>query len=386
MKNIDISLLEKITNQVLDSIEKGKEEIFDISETAIKEMNKVKEFLETIDKDTRNVIDLVDKTEIKERKSRTRLMEVSKNFSNQNQDMIQQAYEVAHQLKVELILYRQQEKSLLEKRNDLQIRLKGLEKMVQKSEHLMNHISVALDYLTTNLATVSDQLVDYQQQKNVGYRIIEAQEIERKRFARDIHDGPAQNIADIILNTELAEKLMNVNPDMAKEELSHIKIKVRDTLQEIRRIIHQLRPMGLDDLGLIPTLQRYCEEFSDKNNIHVEFMVFGNDKRFENIIEVTLFRVVQEALQNIYKHSKSTQAMVKIQIDQKITVLVKDYGVGFNPGLVLSDIKAEKYGILGIKERVHLLKGEFEINSTLGKGTTLVVKIPQQLEGEAYNG
>ncbi|QNO14489.1 sensor histidine kinase [Alkalicella caledoniensis] len=382
MGKMDIGLLEKITEQVIESIEKGKQEIFDISETARQEVNKVKQVLNIIDDETKNIIELVDKTELLERKARIRLMEVSKNFSIQNQDIIQKAYDTAHQLKVDLILYRQKEKNLVEKRNELQIRLKGLEKMVEKSEHLINHVSVALDYLMTNLKSVSDQLIDYQQQKNVGYRIIQAQETERKRVARDIHDGPAQSIADVIINTEFVEKVMSVNPVQAREELGNIKSKVRETLQEIRRIIHQLRPMGLDDLGLIPTLQRYCEDFAEKNHLQVEFVVFGKEKRFENLIEVTLFRIVQEALQNIYKHSKATKTMVKIEIEKNITVMIKDNGKGFDADRVLTDVKAEKYGILGMKERVDLLKGDFEVNSVEGRGTTIVVRIPQHLEGE----
>ncbi len=257
--------------------------------------------------------------------------------------------------------------------------------MVQKAETLINHVSVALDYLLLNLKTVSEQLTDFKQQKNIGYRIIQAQETERKRVAREIHDGPAQSIADIILNTEIAEKMLSINPESTKKELISIKGKVRDTLQEIRRIIHQLRPMGLDDLGLIPTLQRYCEDFSERNKISTEFVLFGKEKRFENLIEITLFRIVQEALQNIYKHSKATSAMVKIELDKKITLIIKDNGVGFNPADVFADINAEKYGILGIKERVNLLNGELEISSIIGRGTTIIAKIPQEIEGESVD-
>lgn len=379
---MDLSLLEKITDQVIGSIEQGKQEIFDISETARSEMNKVKSALMDVDKEAKNIIELVDKTEIKEKKARQRLMEVSKDFAEQNQIAIQQAYDVAHQLKVELILYRQKERDLLEKRNDLQIRLKSLEKMVQKADHLINHVSVALDYLMTNLKNVAEQMGDFQQQKNIGYKIIQAQETERKRVAREIHDGPAQSLADVILNTELVEKVLLVQPERVKEEIVEIKGKVKDTLQEIRRIIHQLRPMGLDDLGLMPTLRRYCEEFSEKNNISVEFILLGKEERFENIIEITIFRVVQEALQNVYKHSKANTVLVKMEVDKNIKVLVKDNGIGFDPAELLKDITADRYGILGIKERVNLLKGELEIKSAVSKGTILAAKIPRKLEGE----
>lgn len=382
MGKVDLALLEKVTDQVINSIEKGKQEIFDISETARTEMNNVKKALLEVDHEARTIIELVDKTEIKEKKARIRLMEVSKNFGQQNQKNIQEAYDVAHQFKVELILYRQKEKDLLEKRNDLQIRLKGLEKMVEKADHLINHVSVALDYLMTNLKNAAEQMNDFQQQKNIGYKIIQAQETERKRVAREIHDGPAQSLADVILNTEIVEKMLSVKPEKVKEEINQIRGKVRDTLQEIRRIIHQLRPMGLDDLGLIPTLRRYCEDFSEKNKIIVEFVLFGREERFENIVEVTLFRIVQEALQNVYKHSEASTVLVKVEVDKTIRIIVRDNGVGFDPNEVLTDINAEKYGILGIKERVNLLKGELEIKSVIGKGTILVAQIPRQVNGE----
>ncbi|SHK14626.1 two-component system, NarL family, sensor histidine kinase DegS [Anaerobranca californiensis DSM 14826] len=377
MGNFDVKLLDNVTEKIIESIEKGKEAIFDISESARLEMNKVKGNLAEIQVETKRIVELVDQTEIKEKKARIRLMEVSKNFNIYDQRAIQEAYEYAHQLKLDLILYRQKERDLLEKRNELQIRLRSLEKMVEKAEHLINHVSVALDYLLVNIKNMSQQAAEYKQQKNIGYKIIQAQETERKRLAREIHDGPAQSLADIILNTEIAEKMLSFDPQKAKEEILQIKGKIKDTLGEIRRIIHQLRPMVLDDLGLIPTLKRYCEDFSEKNNIRVEFILLGKEQRFDGEIEVTIFRIVQEALQNIFKHSKASLAMVKVEIKHgNIKIIIKDNGVGFELREDLTDPSFECYGIIGIKERVSLLNGKFDIKTGLGQGTMIIVEIP----------
>ncbi|SES81297.1 sensor histidine kinase [Anaerobranca gottschalkii] len=383
MDNLDIKLLDNVTDKIIESITQGKEAIFDISESARMELNKVKTNLSEMEIEAKKIVKLVDETEVKEKKARIRLMEVSKNFNIYDQKAIQEAYEYAHQLKLDLILYRQKEKDLLEKRNELQIRLRSLEKMVEKAEHLINHVSVALDYLLVNIKNMSQQAAEYKQQKDIGYKIIQAQEIERKRLAREIHDGPAQSLADIILSTEIAEKMLGIDPQKAKEELTDIKNKVRDTLGEIRRIIHQLRPMVLDDLGLITTLKRYCEDFSEKNNIRVEFVLFGKEQRFDSEIEVTIFRIIQEALQNIYKHSKASLAMVKMEVDNNnIKIIIKDNGVGFELKENLADPTLECYGIIGIKERVGLLKGKFQIKTGLGQGTMIIVEIPYNKDSQ----
>jgi len=151
------------------------------------------------------------------------------------------------------------------------MRLKEAYKTVEKADNLISQIGISLSYLTGDLENVSLQIEDMKQKRLLGIRIIKAQEEERQRVAREIHDGPAQSMSHIVLKAEICERLVDSDPEKAKDELRTLKSVVRDTLRDVRKIIYDLRPMSLDDLGLIPTLQRYIENLSgrirNKNNV-----------------------------------------------------------------------------------------------------------------------
>jgi len=135
------------------------------------------------------------------------------------------------------------------------MRLKEAYKTVEKADNLISQIGISLSYLTGDLENVSLQIEDMKQKRLLGIRIIKAQEEERQRVAREIHDGPAQSMSNIVLKAEICERLVDSDPEKAKDELRTLKSVVRDTLRDVRKIIYDLRPMSLDDLGLIPTLQ-----------------------------------------------------------------------------------------------------------------------------------
>ena len=133
----------------------------------------------------------------------------------------------------------------------------------------------------------------------MGLRIIQAQEEERQRVARDIHDGPAQSMSNVVLKAEICERLFSVDLDKARDELQKLKDIVRDCLKDVRKIIYNLRPMSLDDLGLIPTLQRLILTFRNDTGIEATFNKNGVFDDISPGISLTIFRIVQEALSNV---------------------------------------------------------------------------------------
>jgi len=151
------------------------------------------------------------------------------------------------------------------------MRLKEAYKTVEKADNLISQIGISLSYLTGDLENVSLQIEDMKQKRLLGIRIIKAQEEERQRVAREIHDGPAQSMSNIVLKAEICERLVDSDPEKAKDELRTLKSVVRDTLRDVRKIIYDLRPMSLDDLGLIPTLQRYIETCREESGIKITF-------------------------------------------------------------------------------------------------------------------
>jgi two-component system sensor histidine kinase DegS len=255
--------------------------------------------------------------------------------------------------------------------------LKKLQATVENAEGLITQVGVVFDYLGGNLKNINDQLEVAMQRRQLAPRIIQAQEEERRRVAREIHDGPAQSMANVVLRTEVCEKLIDIDQVAVRKELSELREMVKKSLQDVRRIIFDLRPMVLDDLGLMPAITRYVETLKERYAINIEMLYTGKQTRLDSIIEVAIYRVIQEALQNIIKHSEAKNVKIIFEIEpQSFTVKINDDGKGFNPQELMDNPKKDSYGLMGMKERLEVLGGQLYINSTIGEGTEIIAIIP----------
>jgi two-component system, NarL family, sensor histidine kinase DegS len=204
--------------------------------------------------------------------------------------------------------------------------------------------------------------------------LVNAQEAERQRLSRQMHDGPAQALSNFILQTEIAMRLLDVDPVQARNELSNLKVAAMSTFQKIRNFIFELRPMMLDDLGLSPTIRRYADSFKEQSGVELSVTITGNERRLEPYVEVTVFRAMQELLGNAVHQNQAT--LVKIQADMGDSVVklsVDDNGKGFDPEAIE---KEANLGMKLIKERTEMLGGTFEIDSAPGKGSRVSLSIP----------
>ncbi|MCS3915546.1 two-component system sensor histidine kinase DegS [Caldanaerobacter subterraneus subsp. tengcongensis MB4] len=297
---------------------------------------------------------------------------MSKQFGHLSEQAIKEAYEEAKEAQIELALKRREEKELIERRNELERKLLDTKAIIEKAEKLSSQINIALNYLNGDLKAMNLQLEQLKDKQALSVKIIEAQEEERKRIAREIHDGPAQAMANVLLKSELCEKLITKDVEQARLELKNLKEIVQQSLKEVRKIIYDLRPSALDDLGLVPALSRYIKNFEEETGIHVDFTVLSDYQRLSPEIEVTCFRVVQEALTNIKKHSRAKTASIKFEFGMKfVSIIIKDDGIGFDKEKI-----GQGYGLMGMRERVEILNGKFEISSFKGKGTQIYISIP----------
>ncbi len=204
--------------------------------------------------------------------------------------------------------------------------------------------------------------------------LVNAQEAERQRLSRQMHDGPAQALSNFILQTEIAMRLLDVDASQAKNELGNLKIAAMSTFQKVRNFIFELRPMMLDDLGLVPTIRRYADTFKEQMGIEINVTVTGNERRMEPYLEVMVFRAMQELLGNAARYSQSS--VVKVQVDMGdvfVKLSVDDNGKGFDPEVVG---KGTGLGLKLIKERAELIGGTCEIDSAPGKGARITLAIP----------
>ncbi|MCA1040488.1 sensor histidine kinase [Bacillus infantis] len=375
IKKFDTKALDFILENMIDTVGNSKDEIFRIGEQCRQDYETLVDELKEVKQLVIGTIDQGDKLEGQTRFARKRLSEVSMHFKDYTEAEVREAYEKAHNLQMELSMNRQLEKQLRDRRDDIERRLVGLTETIDRAENLVSQITVVMNYLMSDLRQMGEVLEDAKQKQDFGLKIIEAQEEERKRLSREIHDGPAQMMANVMMRSDLVERMYKERgPGEALNEIKSLKKMVRNALYEVRRIIYDLRPMALDDLGLVPTLKKYLQTIEEyHHHTKITFANLGDDKRLPSKYEVALFRLIQESVQNALKHAEAKEINVKLEItSSKVTVVVKDDGKGFD----IKQKKQESFGIMGMNERVELLDGQLSIDSKINKGTLVIIQVP----------
>lgn len=374
--HLDAKHLENVIRNTIEAVEKGHEETFKIAEHAKRECERLEKDLEQIKRNIAETIKTVEKLEKMEKNSKYQLMVVSRDFEKYSEEDIKAAYERSREIQIMLTLEREREKQLREKRDEMERNLKNMQDILKKAERVTLQMGVALNFLKGNLQDLSEKLTDINQKQLFAGKIIKAQEEERKAIAREIHDGPAQSMANLLVHLEVLEKIYEDDPDTIKRELKDLKKIAKNTLAEIRKIIFNLRPSALDDLGIEAVARRYCAEFQEETGISVDFVVLGERIKLDSNVEITLFRVIQEALSNVKKHAMARNVRVKLEfLPEAVNLAVEDDGVGFDIEK-LDEKEGDHFGLTNIRERVDLLSGTVRIRSEIGCGTNIFISIP----------
>ncbi|MDO7906551.1 sensor histidine kinase [Paenibacillus sp. JX-17] len=374
--------IDKVIKNTIQVMESSKYQMFEILDTARGELISLNQELQVVLQETAETIEKVDQLELKYRQSRIRLTEVSRDFVRYSEEDIKQAYEKATQLQLDLLIYREKEMYLKARRDDLQKRARNVEASVERAETVGSQMGVVLEYLSGELGQVSRIIENAKNRQLIGLKIILAQEEERKRISREIHDGPAQLLANLVLRTEIVERmLVKQEFRLVQDEIVDLKGQVRSSLAEMRKVIFNLRPMALDDLGLIPTLRKYVQDFEERTKIRAVFETRGKEHRLSSAMEAAIYRLVQEALTNASKHAHPTHVVVEITYQaQLVKIVVQDNGVGFKPEQFEKGKENNHFGLIGMRERVELLEGRMEIESAENQGTKIVIHIPTNVE------
>lgn len=236
----------------------------------------------------------------------------------------------------------------------------------------ITYLQNTLIYLAEKVQTAQKGLRGY-----IG-AITTGQEDERRRLARDLHDETIQSLIALNQRVQLA-KMNNKNDEMA-DRLAEIENLMQETIRDLRRVIHALRPLYLDDLGLVTALDTLSREIQETAAIPISFQHLGNERRLPPETELTLYRIAQEGLSNIVRHAKAEKASVNIVFaPDTISLTISDNGIG----LTLPESPAEfapsgHFGLLGLYERAELINAKLEIQSKKGEGTKLLVILPSQ--------
>lgn len=370
--------IKEIVNDVIEEINLGKSKIFNISDRMRDELEVKKSELRDVKTKLYKVIEEVDNLEKLDKYMRMKLVEESKNIINSTQDGFGSIYEEALNVRAKYFTKQREEKELIERRDSLERSLKGYYSSIEEAEGAVNQINIALGYLEGNILDGLKEDDDNSKMIN-GIKLLENQEIERKRIAREIHDGPAQYIANAMMRLDFCKVVVKKDLEKGIKELEDVKGNVKMALKEVREIIYDLRPLSLEERGLTEAIKEMINIVSIENNIEINSFIEEFQVEVDKIIQIAAYRIIQEILNNIKKHSAAKIVDLRVNyLKEYIYIFVQDNGVGFNVKETLLNTKRKGncYGLLGIYERVTSLGGRIEIKSSPNEGTAYKIKLP----------
>lgn len=374
-------LLREAFQNTVDAMENSKGQIFEIYENTKADVENTRVMLAELKQETAKLQDEVDLLAHCEQQEKQRLVQVSSNFANYSEDRIRASYEAVKDVQVRLALAKEKEYQSRRQRDRLELRLRGMEQTLLMAERLATKLGTVVGYLTSQISNVVAQMDIASKNKFLGVQIIKAQEDERLRVSREIHDGPAQEMANLIYQASICERLVDTRPDEAKASLQELRRQIRTCLANVRQIIFDMRPMSLDDLGLLPALQQLVRKLEERQILKTEFQSSGKERPLDKHVEVTLFRIIQEALNNIHRHAGVSEGRLRLLFGpDSLSVLVSDEGNGFD----LEEYEAMRknvdgnghFGMLGMEERAKLIGATFTVISAPGEGTKVHIKWP----------
>lgn len=374
---IDAHVIDEVFQGSIEALRASREQVFQIGESGREEMERIRALVEQVSEETRQCIANVDRLEEMSRRSRQRLAKINQDFSAYKDSEIREAYAEAERCLVQLGAAREREEALRRRRDDLTRQLKHLQDILGKADHVVSQVGMALDVLTGNWDKMSESVDGMRDQAALARRIIMAQEEERRRVARDIHDGPAQLLANLVMRVELMEPWLKEADPRMRDDMADLRGVVRDSLHELRRIIFNLRPMALDDLGIAPAVRGYIEVLREQLGLEVDMHIHGRERRLAPAAETALFRVLQEALSNVHRHSGVNRAAVVLEFTAEgVRMSVRDGGEGFDLASVEDRNIGARFGLLNMRERMRLLEGTFRVVTAPGQGTLVTVSLP----------
>jgi hypothetical protein len=349
----------------------GKEEIFAITEQINKENRQVKADIAEVRRDIRLYNAQIEKLKKLELESRKTLLIVSSDFDKYNSDDIKDAYDNSYNLQQDLMKKQLEIDSIIKKLELFENRIQKNNELVSKADELLSRIEIMSDYMKLDSSIDSES-------EDLFTKWILFQENEKNRIARDIHDGPAQTIASLVIRSDIIRKLIEKDSPNTTiyKEIEQLKFQLRSVIKEIRKIMYDLRPTSLDELGFSSSIHGLISKTEEDCNIKFSVSIDENSEIKNSNLKIICFRIIQESLNNIIKHSKAEKAYVYVKISSDyIDMIVQDNGVGFDTKKINS---VNSFGLSSLKERVALVNGNVNIDSKFSKGTAINVKIPNK--------
>lgn len=346
------------------------EQLGELREQYRQEQDKNRREIDEIERLMRQTQTEAEKLAQRDLSASSQLRNLQTNIDRFSKDDIRNVFTMVHEVQVRLASVRNQVEQLQAKQQRLRVRQEELTNLTGVLAQVEEGLSGSVSTHAPGLPQPNDSLIT---------EVIQAQEKERLRISLQMHDGPAQTLSNLILLAEICERTVDRDVNQARAELASLKKAINRTLQDTRRFIFDLRPMILDDLGLVPTLRRYTQDFGEKFNLEISVAVQNMDNRLPRHYEVALFRFCQEAVNNVAKHAGATSVRLVLDaLGNQVQLMIEDDGTGFN----IAEALAERPGRLAMgfavmRQQIEaLLHGQLGIESAPGRGTRVVATVP----------
>ena len=265
--------------------------------------------------------------------------------------------------------------------NEITEKLEEAEKRWEKQKNICQSFDKLKKYISS-IEQKSKEVIVQENGSFINYsvKLLETQEMDRNRISRDLHDSTVQSLTSLGHKLEYCSKMVDRDPVKVKLELQTMIDLNKEIINDMREIIYDLRPMSLNNIGLVSTLEAYCLHLRRNDNLDVVFRVEGKEKPLSSIVSVTVYRIIQEACNNVIRHSKAKRVYIHISfLEQSLEVDIEDNGIGFDINEVESRAKEDLlngFGLSTMRERARLLSGSFSIDTKPGSGTKIHLFVP----------
>ncbi|MGB5823928.1 MAG: histidine kinase [Proteocatella sp.] len=377
-------LLLEIMEKTTASLEVNKDSVISLISNMQSEYEKKKQELIDIKKQIPVFIDNLNRLTNLDRHIRQKLASASSDFSQDGHENLKLIFEEANKIHFEFLKAGEDEQSLIRQRNNLELDLKKSHFYIEQAEHMAQQIIVSLSYLKTgithlNLTSEENPVINSNSAAAKYMSFLKSIENEKLHIARDLHDGPAQQIASAQMRVDFCKTIIRHDLEKGLKILDQLKSDLASSLTEVRNILFNLTPAPLEKMGLKGSIENLLNTSLDPEETNITFYYEIDPSKLEPTLQITVYRIIQELINNIKKHAHGTQVMLRLYSSAEYMYIhIMDNGVGFE---VPSDFEVlqnnkKSYGLANISTRINDLDGQFHVNSDKNKGTTFKIQLP----------
>lgn len=367
-----VSALTATIQQTLDSIRNGTKQVESILTSIVEEIVRREQEHEELQKACVDAIEKVERLEREWKRAREQLMIVNRDINKYTEIDMRNAYDTAQNLQSTLAQWRERESQLRLRRDDVARLLKTLQANANRAESVLLQFNHITSYLEVDIDSVTSTLQLAHEQSLLGLQVLQIQEEEKRVFAHRLHDGPMQSLASIAMVMQIPDYQLGTQGHM-----TGIRTRINDILGDLRQVVFDLRPPLLDDLGLVPTLRRFTQQWELSNKIPVRVQLLGMEMPLSPTAKVTVFRCVQEALMNVLKHSQATEVELTLLYGpNSLRISVVDNGIGLLNVDWQNWLENGKLGLALCRQRLSLLAGTMKVEKRDPTGTHLTLELP----------